>query len=113
MSPAAKRGPPTNVLSTLSWRFSRASHQPADKCPLWLDGAGALGFSLSMALGGATMTESWDDKYELLSATRPLYHNEDYWRFLVRDVWRIADGPRGVVDFGCGFGWLGLFMMPM
>jgi SAM-dependent methyltransferase len=63
--------------------------------------------------GGASVTESWDDKYEYLSASRPLYHNEDYWRFLVRDVWRIADGPRGVVDFGCGFGWLGLFMMPM
>jgi glutathione S-transferase len=28
MSPAAKRGPPTSVLSTLNWRFSLASHQP-------------------------------------------------------------------------------------
>jgi glutathione S-transferase len=30
MSPAAKRGPPTSVLSTLNWRFSLASHRPAD-----------------------------------------------------------------------------------
>jgi len=59
------------------------------------------------------MAETWDDKYALLSATRPLYHNEDYWRFLVREVWRIDDRPRSVADFGCGFGWLGLFLLPM
>jgi len=55
----------------------------------------------------------WDDRSALLSATRPLYHNEDYWRFLVRDVWRLDDRPRSVVDFGCGYGWAGLFLMPM
>jgi len=59
------------------------------------------------------MAESWDDQYEVLSATRPMYHNEDYWRFLVREVWRIGEAPRAVVDFGCGYGWLGLFLMPM
>ena len=55
----------------------------------------------------------WDDKYDLLSATRPLYHNPDYWRFLVRDVWRLDDRPRSFVDFGCGYGWAGLFLMPL
>src|ERR1700733_5833627 len=30
MSPVAKRGPPTSGLSMLSWRFSPASHRPAD-----------------------------------------------------------------------------------
>ena len=35
MSPVAKRGPPTSVPSTLNWRFSKASHRPADKGPLW------------------------------------------------------------------------------
>lgn len=59
------------------------------------------------------MPENWDDQYELLSATRPQYHNEDYWRFLVREVWRLDDRPRRVVDFGCGYGWVGLFLMPM
>jgi hypothetical protein len=34
--PAAKRGPPSSVLSTLNWRFSLASHRPADKGPLWV-----------------------------------------------------------------------------
>ena len=55
----------------------------------------------------------WDDNADLLSATRPLYHNEDYWRFLVREVWRLDDGPRNLADFGCGYGWAGLFLMPM
>jgi SAM-dependent methyltransferase len=59
------------------------------------------------------MTESWDDQYERLAATRPQYHNEDYWRFLVSQVWRIDNRPRRVVDFGCGYGWAGLFLMPM
>jgi SAM-dependent methyltransferase len=59
------------------------------------------------------MTEIWDDQFDYLAATRPLYHNEDYWRFLVRDVWRIDDRPRRIVDFGCGFGWMGLFLLPM
>jgi ubiquinone/menaquinone biosynthesis C-methylase UbiE len=59
------------------------------------------------------MTEYWDDQYERLSATRPQYHNEDYWRFLVREVWRVDDRPRAAVDFGCGYGWVGLFLMPM
>jgi SAM-dependent methyltransferase len=59
------------------------------------------------------MAEVWDDEGDYLSATRPLYHNEDYWRFLVRDVWRIDDRPQRIVDFGCGYGWIGLFLLPM
>ncbi len=59
------------------------------------------------------MTETWDDKFELLAATRPLYHNEDYWRFLIRDVWKLDQRPCRMVDFGCGFGWMGLFLLPM
>ena len=59
------------------------------------------------------MSESWDDKHDYLAVTRTLLHNADYWRFLVRDVWRIDDAPRRVVDFGCGYGWVGLFLLPM
>jgi SAM-dependent methyltransferase len=40
-------------------------------------------------------------------------HNEDYWRFLVRDVWRLDRAPVRLVDFGCGYGWAGLFLLPM
>jgi ubiquinone/menaquinone biosynthesis C-methylase UbiE len=59
------------------------------------------------------MAENWDDKFDYLTNSRSLYHNEDYWRFLVREVWRINDRPRHIVDFGCGFGWGGLFLMPL
>jgi 2-polyprenyl-3-methyl-5-hydroxy-6-metoxy-1,4-benzoquinol methylase len=59
------------------------------------------------------MTDSWDDKFDYLRQSRALHHNEDYWRFLVRDVWRIDKRPLRIVDFGCGFGWAGLFLVPM
>ncbi len=59
------------------------------------------------------MAEKWDDKFDYLNASRGLYHNQDYWQFLVRDVWRIDQRPLRIVDFGCGFGWAGLFLMPM
>jgi SAM-dependent methyltransferase len=59
------------------------------------------------------LSDTWDDKADLLSAWRSLDHNEDYWRFLVRDVWRIDRTPVRVADFGCGYGWAGLFLFPM
>jgi len=59
------------------------------------------------------MAEQWDDKFDYLNVTRGLYHNQDYWRFLVRDVWRLDTRPSRLIDFGCGFGWVGLFLMPM
>jgi len=36
--PWRMRGPPTSVLSRINWRFSLASHRPADKRPLWARG---------------------------------------------------------------------------
>jgi SAM-dependent methyltransferase len=59
------------------------------------------------------VTEVWDDKAEHLDETRPLYHNEDYWRFLVREVWGLDRAPVRLVDFGCGAGWIGRFLLPM
>src|SRR5580704_5924805 len=59
------------------------------------------------------MTEIWDDKGDFLAATRGMYHNADYWRFLLRDVWGVDAAPRRLVDFGCGFGWMGTLLMPM
>ena len=59
------------------------------------------------------MSETWDDQADLLSAWRSMDHNEDYWRFLVRDVWRLDRAPVRVADFGCGYGWAGLFLLPM
>lgn len=59
------------------------------------------------------MAETWDDKAEYLAATRALFHNADYWRFLIREVWRIGETPVRLIDFGCGHGWAGRFLLPM
>lgn len=59
------------------------------------------------------MTDYWDSQGRNLRESRGLLHNEDYWRFLVREVWRIDRAPVRLVDFGCGYGWAGLFLLPM
>lgn len=59
------------------------------------------------------MPENWDEAYQTLSNSRWLYHNTDYWEFLVRKVWKIDARPVRLVDFGCGFGRTGLILLPL
>jgi len=54
----------------------------------------------------------WDDKIEYLQKTRLLYYNDDYLEFLVKGVWKVSE-PVNVVDFGCGYGFLGLKLLPL
>jgi SAM-dependent methyltransferase len=54
----------------------------------------------------------WDDKIEYLRKTRDLYYNDDYLQFLVHTVWKINE-PVNMIDFGCGFGYLGLKLLPL
>lgn len=54
----------------------------------------------------------WDEKIEYLMNTRNLYYNDDYISFLVSNVWKITD-PVNIIDFGCGYGFLGLKLMPL
>ncbi|RTE11753.1 methyltransferase domain-containing protein [Paenibacillus whitsoniae] len=54
----------------------------------------------------------WDSKIAYLSKTRELYYNDDYLEFLVRSVWKI-NAPVRIVDFGCGYGYLGTKLMPL
>lgn len=54
----------------------------------------------------------WDDKIEYLKRTRPLYYNDDYLEFLIQRVWKITK-PVNIIDFGCGYGFLGLKFLPM
>lgn len=54
----------------------------------------------------------WDKKVEYLRNTRWLYYNDDYLEFLVREVWKIK-GPVNIIDFGCGYGYLGLKLLPL
>ncbi|MBD0381371.1 class I SAM-dependent methyltransferase [Paenibacillus sedimenti] len=54
----------------------------------------------------------WNNQIEYLRNTRWLYYNDDYLEFLVKNVWKITK-PVNIVDFGCGYGYLGLKILPM
>ncbi|WP_454190083.1 class I SAM-dependent methyltransferase [Paenibacillus sp. Marseille-Q7038] len=54
----------------------------------------------------------WDNQIEYLRNTRGLYYNDDYLKFLVESVWKI-NKPVNIVDYGCGFGYLGLKLLPL
>ena len=56
--------------------------------------------------------EYWEKRLEYLKRTRKTMWNDDYFRFLVRDVWKI-DRPVSVLDCGCGYGSLGEMLMPL
>jgi SAM-dependent methyltransferase len=54
----------------------------------------------------------WDSKIEYLRKTRDLYYNDDYLAFLVKSVWKM-NKPVRMIDFGCGFGYVGLKLLPL
>ena len=54
----------------------------------------------------------WDNQFEYLRNTRELYYNDDYLEFLIKMVWKITT-PIRIIDYGCGFGFLGLKLLPM
>lgn len=54
----------------------------------------------------------WDNMIEYLRNTRWLYYNDDYLDFLIQRVWKI-DKPVNIIDFGCGYGYLGLKLLPL
>ncbi|MGG0220092.1 class I SAM-dependent methyltransferase [Bacillus mycoides] len=54
----------------------------------------------------------WNSKLEYLRNTRDLYYNDDYLSFLVNSVWKITK-PVHIVDYGCGYGYLGLILLPL
>lgn len=59
-----------------------------------------------------TATEDyWNHKLDYLLRTRKNYWNKDYIHFLISQVWNI-DQPVSILDCGCGYGFLGLLMLP-
>lgn len=55
--------------------------------------------------------EFWNQKLEYLLRTRKSYWNDDYAHFLISQVWKI-NKPISVLDCGCGYGFLGLLLLP-
>lgn len=54
----------------------------------------------------------WEGKMEYLLRTRKNMWNSDYMEFLITKVWNI-NKPIHVLDCGCGYGFLGLLLMPL
>ncbi|WP_391209301.1 methyltransferase domain-containing protein [Psychrobacillus sp. L4] len=54
----------------------------------------------------------WDNQLEYLKRTRDLNYNDDYLAFLVNNVWKLSK-PVSIIDFGCGYGYLGLKLLPL
>lgn len=54
----------------------------------------------------------WDKHFDKLQAMNHECLNDDYLRFLIRDVWQINSAVN-VADFGCGYGYLGLKLLPL
>ena len=54
----------------------------------------------------------WNEKLDFLKAIRTGWCNTDYIEFLVEKVWKI-NKPVNILDFGCGFGYVGLLLLPM
>ena len=53
-----------------------------------------------------------DAGLRFLHAIRTGWCNSDYIEFLVEKVWKIKE-PVKIVDFGCGFGYVGLLLLPI
>lgn len=54
----------------------------------------------------------WDTQLDYLKTTRTQFWNDDYFEFLVKMVWKI-NKPVNILDFGCGYGYLGIKLMPL
>lgn len=54
----------------------------------------------------------WDNQINYLKNTRQQFWNDDYFEFLVKSVWKL-NKPINVIDFGCGYGYLGMKLLPL
>lgn len=54
----------------------------------------------------------WNGNRKLFQIWKSLYWNEDYFSLLVKEVWNL-DHPVDILDFGSGFGYLGMKLMPL
>lgn len=84
--------------------------------------ADCFGVELEVLLGMKTIEEDelqhyagqdyWKNRLECTKDWKMVFYNEDYLAFLVRDVWKL-DRPMKILDCACGYGYLGLQLMPL
>lgn len=56
--------------------------------------------------------EYWAGRVDYLKRTRKTMWNADYMEFLIQQVWHL-DKPVNILDCGCGYGALGLLLLPL
>ena len=61
---------------------------------------------------GTETSEYWNKRLDYLLKCRKNYWNQDYMEFLISKVWNITE-PVNVLDCACGFGFMGLLLMPL
>ena len=61
---------------------------------------------------GTGLSGYWSERMEYLKRTRSRLWNKDYFQFLIERVWKIKT-PVRVLDCGCGYGAVGLQMLPL
>lgn len=82
-----------------------------------------FGISVDMLLGMVPLKEEykdseagnkeyWEKRIAYLEKIEKDMWNKDYLQFLVKHVWRI-EKPVTILDCGCGYGALGLVLLPM
>lgn len=54
----------------------------------------------------------WSKNRERTKLWKELYWNEDYFSFLVKEVWKFRN-PVNILDYGCGYGFLGRKLLPL
>ena len=69
-------------------------------------------YEFNYSLRSTNKSSHWDKKIEYLKNTREEFWNDDYLKFLVECVWKL-DRPCNIVDYGCGFGYLGMKLLPL
>jgi len=52
----------------------------------------------------------WNEKLQYLIHQQKTSWNEDYFEFLIKNVWGIND-PVDVLDLGCGYGYIGISLL--
>lgn len=82
-----------------------------------------FGVSVDMLLGIVPLEEEykaseagkkeyWTNRIAYLEKIQKYMWNEDYMQFLINKVWKIQK-PVTILDCGCGYGALGLMLLPM